>query len=502
MPPMFRRRTLPELVAAVDLGSNSFHMIVARITDGNVHVLDRLRETVRLAGGLDERNQITAVATERALNTLGRFGQRVKDLPQGTVRAVGTNTLRKARNAAQFLAQAQRCLGHPIEVIGGREEARLIYLGVSHCVAQHEGHRLVIDIGGGSTEVIIGERFNPLHTESLHMGCVNMTRLYFPKGELGEMAWRAADIAARLEIQPIEQLYRRVGWQAGFGASGTALAIERVLREQGWSNDGITLTGLLQLRAHLIKAGHMQRVHLQGLSEERKPVFPGGVVVMLALFEALSIERMQVSDGALREGLIYDLLGRIRDEDVRTRTVDSLMRRFQIDTQHAGRVEATAISLFNAVNQVWALDETAADFLVWAARLHELGLSISHSDYHKHGAYIMENADLAGFSREDQRILALLVRLHRRKLSLKQAHALDAAQRLMVLRLAILLRLAVLLHRNRSENPIELATIKASDAWLKLRFAPHWLDQHPLTCADLELEAERIKPFDIRLKFS
>lgn len=498
---MFRRRNIPEVVAAVDLGSNSFHMIVARVADGNVHVLDRLRETVRLAGGLDERNQINQATVTRALETLCRFGQRVQELPPGSVRAVGTNTLRKARNSAQFLTQAQRCLGHPIEVIGGREEARLIYLGVSHCVAQHEGHRLVVDIGGGSTEVIIGERFNALHTESLHMGCVNMTRLYFPKGQINDMAWRAADIAARLEIQPIEQNYRRVGWQVSFGASGTALAIERVLREQGWSMDGITPQGLHQLRAHLIKVGNIQAVNLQGLNEERKPVFVGGVVVLLALFEALGIERMQVSEGALREGLIYDLLGRIRDEDVRARTVSHLMRRFQIETSHATRVQTTALYLLNAVSESWELDEVAANFLSWAAHLHELGRSISHSQYHKHGAYIIENSDLAGFSREDQHILAILVRTHRRKLSAKPLRELDASQHTLVLRLVILLRLAVLLHRNRTDEPLELLDIKAREASIKLHFTPGWLAKHPLTRADLELEASLLKGVEIKLKF-
>jgi exopolyphosphatase/guanosine-5'-triphosphate,3'-diphosphate pyrophosphatase len=232
---MFRRRKPSDTVAAVDLGSNSFHMIVARVRDGEMHVLDRLREPVRLASGLDHRGHLDEASIERALACLERFGQRVRDLPEGSVRAVGTNTLRKARMAEGFQERAGEALGHPIEIIGGREEARLIYLGVAHSLADDGGRRLVVDIGGGSTELIIGERFEPLHMESLHMGCVSMGRLYFPEGRVSDTAWRAAEIGARLELQPIAETYRRLGWQDALGASGTLLAVDRILREQGWS---------------------------------------------------------------------------------------------------------------------------------------------------------------------------------------------------------------------------------------------------------------------------
>ncbi|MBK1674119.1 exopolyphosphatase [Ectothiorhodospira shaposhnikovii] len=497
---MFRRRKPPETVAAVDLGSNSFHMIVARVRDGEVHMLDRLRESVRLASGLDNRGFIGPEAVTRALDCLHQFGQRVRDLPLGSVRAVGTNTLRKARNADEFLELATRALGHPIEVIGGREEARLIYLGVAHSLADDGGRRLVVDIGGGSTELILGERFEPSHTESLHMGCVSMGRLYFPKGIITETAWRAAEIGARLELQPIEETYRRVGWQEALGASGTMLAVDKIMREQGWSREGITLEGLHLLRQTLIKAGDMAKVELKGLSEERRPVLPGGVVVLLSVFEALGIGQMRVSDGALREGLVYDLLGRISHEDVRTRTIDGIMKRFQVEPDHARRVEQTALKLLDPVAETWGLDQDHADTLTWAARLHELGLSISHSQFHKHGAYLVENADLSGFTLEGQRRIALLVRAHRRKFPVKLFDDLPILERRSMMYLAVLLRLAVLLHRSRTDAVPALEGLKAKDQGLKLRFAPGWLDANPLTRADLERESGHLKAAHFKLK--
>ncbi|OOG26799.1 exopolyphosphatase [Thioalkalivibrio denitrificans] len=498
---MFRRRKVPEVVAAVDLGSNSFHMIVARVQQGHVHMLDRLRETVRLAAGLDARDNLTEEAMERALGCLERFGQRVRDLPQGAVRAVGTNTLRKARNASEFMARAAAALGHPIEVIGGHEEARLIYLGVSHALADDGGRRLVVDIGGGSTELIIGERFEPLHGESLYMGCVSFSRLYFPQGRITETGWRTADIAARLELQPLERPFRALGWKDALGASGTLLAVERVLRELGWAQGGVTLEGLHRLREAILSAGDVSRLDLSGLSDDRKPVFPGGVAVLLAIFEALGIESMQVSDGALREGLVYDLLGRISHEDVRTRTIEGLMGRFQVDAAHAERVETTARGLLEQVGEDWEMDEDAADTLSWAARLHELGLAIAHAGYHKHGAYLLANADLAGFSRQGQQWLALLVLAHRRKFPVKAIEqTVPRELRPRLTRLAVLLRLAVLFRRSRSDVAPELQSLATGRNSVKLVFAPGWLDAHPLTRADLDRERDFLKVAGMKLK--
>jgi len=490
-----------QTVAALDLGSNSFHMIVARVHEGHVHVLDRLKETVRLAGGLDEHHRVTREAEARALGCLERFGQRIRDLHAGSVRAVGTNTLRKARNADRFLPAATAALGHPIEVIGGREEARLIYLGVAHSVAEEGTPRLVVDIGGGSTELILGQHFEPVEMESLHMGCVTMTQAYFGDGRISRQRWHEADTAARLELRPIEQRYRSAGWSTAVGASGTVLAVERVVREMGWSAAGITREALQRLRDTMIDAGQLRRLKLAGLSKERLPVFPGGVAVLLAVFESLGIERMGVAEGALREGLIYDLVGRIQDEDLRDRTIEGLGRRFQIDRPHMARVERTASMLFGRLRDRWGLEDGDADLLSWAARVHEIGLLLSHSQYHKHGAYILANSDLPGFSRQVQQILAVLVRAHRRKFPLKAVRELPPDRQQKVMHLAMILRLAVLLCRSRVDESIPLEAASPIEGGMALTFEPGWLDVQPLTQADLEQERERLATVGLRLRF-
>jgi exopolyphosphatase/guanosine-5'-triphosphate,3'-diphosphate pyrophosphatase len=499
MPPI---KNPPETVAAVDLGSNSFHLIVVRIIDSRIHVLDRLKEMVRFGAGLDADNNLTPDACRRALDCLRRFGERVRKMPREAVRAVGTNTLRKARNANAFLVQAHAALGHSIEIISGIEEARLIYLGVSHSVANSVGRRLVVDIGGGSTELIIGEGFEPLHMESLYVGCIGMTQSFFADGKLTAENWRRATIAARLEMRPVAHFYRHVGWDASIGASGTLLAVAKVAREMGLSPDGITLDAVQEIRRALFKAGHMDKLNLPGLTKDRVPVFPGGLAVLQAIMEGLKIDRMAVSDGALREGLVYDLLGRIRHEDVRARTIEGLARRFQIDVEHTRRVQKTALWLFEQVTDVWQLDEIYADTLAWAARLHEIGLAIAHNQYHKHGAYLIENADMHGFSRQEQQILALLVRAHRRKFPLVLFRQLPEEQCQAIMRLSIVLRLAVLLHRTReTRDDLKLQSVRAHDAGLELIFAAHTLEQHPLTQADLEAERTYFQAGGFELTF-
>lgn len=492
------------MVAAVDLGSNSFHMVVARPVSGNINVMDRLREPVRLASGLDADNELTAEARQRALACLERFGQRLRDMPQGSVRAVGTNTLRKAHNSDEFLEAAAAALGHPIEVIAGVEEARLIYLGVSHTLPDEAGKRFVMDIGGGSTELIIGERFEPIYMESLYMGCVSLSQSCFADGVITAKAFQRALIAAGQELQPVEQIYRRLGWNSAVGSSGTIRTTRDVVRAMGWSDSGITLDSLKRLREAMIDAGHVNKLgSLQGLPAERATVFPGGVAILLATFEALRIERMQVSDGALREGLLYDLLGRIRHEDVRGRTIAALSERYHVDETQARRVTQSAKLILRQVASAWKLDsDNAENLLIWAAQLHEIGLAVAHSGYHKHGAYLLEFSDLPGFSRQEQRMLAVLVRVHRRKFASSVFKALPPVQRDMMLRLALVLRLAVLLHRSRLDDALPAFSIKAGNKSLALTFADGWLEQHPLTQADLAQEAEMLKASKIKLSFA
>jgi len=498
-----KQRNAPaETVAAVDLGSNSFHMLVARPNGAELVVVDRLREMVRLAAGLDEQRHLDRDAQRRALDCLERFGQRLRDMPQGSVRAVGTNTLRSAHNAGEFIEAAERALGHPIEIISGVEEARLIYLGVAQSTPGHTGPRLVMDIGGGSTELIIGQGFEPHRMESLYMGCVSMSRRHFPDGTISTKRWQRALLAARQELEPLEASYRDLGWEEVIGASGTIRAVRSVVQDAGWSPTGISRESLVRLAEELLKAGEVDKLKLGGLSAERAPVFPGGVAVLLATFDALGIEQMRVSDGALREGLLYDLLGRIRHEDVRSRSVGSLAERYHVDGEQGERVARTAGHCLEQVAPAWELEgEETAQWLDWAGRLLEIGLDIAHNQYHKHGAYILENADLAGFSRQEQRVLAALVRLHRRKFAMDVIKALPKDWHQPVTYLAILLRLSALLHRSRSPAPPPAFTLETADKALHLGFPPGWLDEHPLTRADLEQEAGYLKAARLSLSF-
>jgi exopolyphosphatase/guanosine-5'-triphosphate,3'-diphosphate pyrophosphatase len=477
-----------EQIAALDLGSNSFHMVVGRLAEGEVRLQDSLSEKVQLAEGLDEHRYITDAAMDRALDCLARFAQRISGIPRGRVRVVGTNALRMARNARTFMARAEAVLGHDIQVVNGREEARLIYLGVAHALADDAGRRLVVDIGGGSTEVIIGERFEALETESLHMGCVSFTRRFFPDGHIDRKRMEAAVTAARREALAIDATYRASGWSLPVGASGTVKAIAKVCENQGWSNSGITRSGMDAIEKQVIKAGHVDKIKLKGLSADRAPIFAAGLAILRGLFDQFDLEEMAVSTGALREGLLYDLLGRFQHEDVRERTVVAMMRRYGVDPEQGRRVADTAEQLRRGVAADWALDDDHADALRWAGQLHELGLAVSHSQFHKHGAYLLTYSDMPGFSREDQQALAFLVRGHRRKLPLSALAELPDEDQPPLLRLCLLLRLAVRLHHARRDGVPEGLTPRAGPRGLELAFPEGWLAEHPLTRANLEEE--------------
>lgn len=484
----------PQTLAAVDLGSNSFHMIVAHIdASGHVHVLDRLREPVRLGDGLDARGNLSAAAQERALACLRRFGERIRDFHSDKVAAVGTNTLRMAKNAREFLHQAEAALGHPIAIISGREEARLIYLGVAHSLAKHQqGKRFVMDIGGGSTELIIGQGFEPLHLESLRMGCVSSSKAFFVDGRLAQANWDKAITAAQLELRPIKAAYRAIGWDSATGASGTIRAVAKVIQENGLAPYGITLANLHTIRDWMIAAGHLDQLKLAGLGDDRKPVFAGGLAILIAVFESLKIAHMEVSDGALREGLIYDRLER-QYADIRDKTVQVWQQRFQLDSNYAQTVRHTALELFNRCRDAWQLPAYLGELLGWAAELHELGLAVSHNSHHKHGAYLLEHADLPGFSTEEQRWLSVLVRTHRQKLSPKLFALLDQAQYQNALYLSVILRLAVLLHRSHKQVAPAIAHLQQAKNHLALRFAVDIRQQKPLLFADLQREQEFLK---------
>ena len=489
-----------ESLAAVDLGSNSFHMVIARVDHGGLQIVDRIREPVRLAAGLQDDGSLDDESQDRALKCLSLFGQRLRDFGAEQVRAVGTNTLRKARNSRKLLSQARGALGHQIEIIPGREEARLIYLGVSHGIAGAPARRIVVDIGGGSTEFIVGDAFEPVSVHSMYMGCVGFTKQFFGDGKVSRKRMNKAKLAAGLELQPVEMLLRTAGWERAYGASGTIRSVAAILEEAGWAHGTITAEGLAKLEEAMITAGRLDKLELPALDADRRPVLAGGVAILSTVFEQLGIEEMWVSPTALREGLLYDMLGRIQDEDPRDRTIAMLCNRYSIDQGHADRVQATALGLLGQVAQDWDLQSVdAAHALALAAQLHEIGLAVNYTGHHKHGAYLVASSDLPGFSRDEQALVAALVRGHRRKLDESFFEALPTELRMTAMRLCALLRLAVLLNRNRDPEVVSLPHLSADGNKLKLTFNEQWLDAHPLARADLEREQRLVKQSGLKL---
>ena len=492
-----------EVVAAVDLGSNSFHMLVARFAHGQLTVIDRLREMVRLGAGLDEHGRVKPEAARRAIDCLQRFGQRLRAMHADNVRAVGTNTFRRARKRQRFVRLAEEALGHPIEVISGMEEARLIYLGTAHNLPKESGRRLVIDIGGGSTELIIGAGQETQSMESLHIGCVGISQKYFSGNKPSASQFKKARMHVRLELRPVKASFLSRGWEQAVGSSGTIRATAEIQRALGIVETAITAAGLEAIMREILKAQSLSEVTLPGLSTERAPVFPGGLAILLELFETLGIDRLQVSDGALREGLVYDMVGRLTHEDARVRTVRALEQRYNIDSVQADRVEQTALAMLDQVKERWSLaGRLAAPLLSWAARLHEIGLDVAHSKYHQHGAYLLQHADLPGFPWQEQRLLAALVGAHRRKIHLESIQGRPGSWKKKTVRLIILLRLAVVLHRSRSDARLPGVALKPGKRSLSIGFPDGWLEAYPLTLADLEQEAAYLRMLDYRLDFT
>lgn len=481
-------------LAALDLGSNSFHLLIAQESHGRVQVLDKHKKMVRLAEGLKDGGPLAPEVAARALEYLELFAQRLRPLDPEDVRVVGTNTLRIANDPA-FLSRAEDILGHKIEIISGREEARLIFKGVCYDLGGENTRRLVVDIGGGSTELILGRKATPDTLESLYMGCVSMSQRFFSDEKIDKKSMQAAINYALLELEPVAHDFVAQGWESSVGASGTINAVREVLSNLT-GTDLITAEGLKQIRSEMIEAGSIERLNLPGLADERKAVFPGGVAILSAVFEALGIAEMTAAQAALREGVIYDLLGRKHEDDAREHTVRSLIQRYRIDDVHARNVRETAIGLLSQVAMEWQL--TAAQhklILSWAASLHELGMDISHSGYHKHGGYLLENMDLPGFSRSEQKQLSVLVRAHRRKL-LPELFETQAE----LLKLSVLLRLAAVLHRSRSDESLPHVELKTKNQNLTLSLPEDWLASHLLTVEDLARETSYLQNLDITLQ--
>ncbi len=492
-----------DLLATIDLGSNSFRLLIAQMgKDGSIKSIDQIKETVRLAGGLNSDNMLSKESQLSALEVLSRFAERLTNFKREQVRVVGTSTLRVAKNAEEFIIIANKTLGFNIEVISGNEEARLIYIGAAHSIAYSEQKRLIIDIGGGSTEFVMGTGYDPSTMESVTMGCVSFSNRYFDGGELTETNFDNAIFAARGKIQAMEHLFAKHDWKSVIGTSGTAKTLYEVCVANGYS-ENITLEGLQKLKKSLLKYKQIKNIAINGIKDDRRPVIPGGLSIMIAIMEELHIDNITIADGALREGVMYDMVGRKSPQDLRINTVNEIKSRYLIDNDQAERVSTTAIKLYQDLVDKTNNDDNNLKLMQWATSLYEIGLSISHNDYHRHGAYILANSDLAGFSKPEQSILAELVKSHRGNLSkiienLKEKHRFKHR----VIFMIIAFRLSVIFNRNRQQFTGN-AQILITDI-AKLNFSllidHKWLLQNPLTLHSLNEEIEQWKKVEIKIK--
>lgn len=487
------------ILAAIDLGSNSFHLIIARVEHNEVRTIETLSEKVQLGAGL-RGGVLDDEAIQRGLDCLSRFKQILDSVSPFRTRIVGTNALRQATNRRQFTRRAERLLQVPVEVIYGREEARLVYLGVAHTLADDEHSRLVVDIGGGSTEFIVGQRFEPQNLDSLQLGCVSYTRNVFKKGKITRKRYRRAYDAARREVSHIRYRYNASRWEDCVGSSGTLQSIETILLNFGWSESGITRSGLACLEEALLAFSHIDEIDIDGLSESRRSVILAGVAISSALFDELNIKAMRCSRGALREGVIYDLLGRLSHEDVRERTVNALVQRYSADVEIAATVVRRARILYLATRKSWKLTANDWDLLRWAALTHEIGMAISHKHSNRHGAYLLRNTDLPGFSQDEQEILAQLVWCHTRKLPLAELDAMTKTDRKQLLRLIVLLRLANLFKYVEQLEFLPEFRVAAKKDVIALQFPEDWLEQHPLTAHELREEKAQLKRAGLSLR--
>ena len=488
---------LENFLAAVDLGSNSFHMVVAEEIGSDIRLHDRLREGVRLAEGLRDDGSLDPEVEKRALDCLARFGQRLRGIRPERVRVIGTNTLRQASATEGFVRAIENTLGYPLEIVAGREEARLVYLGVAHSLAvDARERRLVVDIGGGSTELIAGQGFIPDLRESLHFGCVASTRAYFPDEQIAAPACERLEKRVRMAVEPMLEDFASHGWDQAVGSSGTIKSIGRILAEGG-QGPRITRAGMHWLREQMMRLGSVRALtRLKGLKPDRAAVFPGGFIILFALFESLGLQEMRFSEGALREGAIYDLLGRIHQEDTREMSICSLQERFHSQVLRNQSVARWAERFFTSATGTWPLHGGHQQWLRWAALTHDIGLDIAHSGYHKHGEYVWRNADIAGFSRREQGVVAALLRAQRKRLpGLAQLRSLGVAAEDVVplQQLAILLRLAILFHRGALPL-VAPPDLTVTGRHVVLHLPARWLTDMPLLAADLEQEQEWITP--------
>ncbi|MCY4051880.1 MAG: Ppx/GppA phosphatase family protein [Gammaproteobacteria bacterium] len=490
-----------DYIATIDLGSNSFHMLIAvEGEEGGIRVVDRVREMIRLGAGLQDDRTLSEKSQQRALECLKRFRERLSAIPSHRVSVVGTNTLRVARNSREFLARAEEVLGYPISIISGHEEARMVYLGAAFGLAVSNQKRLVIDIGGGSTEIIAGQGYRPLQLDSLYIGCVSLTRRFFHDSRITEKRMNTASQYVRRELETIVNKYRQIGWDEVVGTSGTIRAIDKLSRSLGIKKDWISQDGIDAIRSWMLENQSSENLLL--VSEQRRPVFIGGFIILSELLNEFGMDRIDVSDGALREGVAYDLIDRLHDEDARFSAVRELAKFFGSDVSQAERVGKLSGLLLDQVQKNWDLKEDIDHkLLFWAAQLHEIGIGISYSHHHVHGAYIIENSDLDGFSRQAQRMLALIVGNSRQKPRFNDIEWLGPQNSLKIKRLTVILRLAITFYRGRSDITLDEAKLQAFGNSLILILSSKWSHSHPLTVFDLQTEKDYLANAGFNITF-
>ena len=490
-------------VAALDIGSNSFHLVVARIVAGSVQILHKVKQKVRLADGLSADGELSVEAQQRGLDTLAIIAESLQDFAPESVRVVATHTLRKASNAKTFLQEAKKVFPFPIEIISGAEEARLIYQGVAH--TNHQlGQRLVIDIGGGSTEFIIGEGFDTKILRSLQMGCVSYTNKYFKHGELKSKAFAKAITAAQQELEMIDKKFNQMGWQFCIGTSGTIKSIIELASQLDSTNreNSVSLSDLNTLMQLCCAAGNSKDLKLQDLSDDRRPVFAAGLAILIAIFKSLGISEMTFSPAALREGVLYEMSDQLAQTDIRQRSADSLATRYDVDIEQAKRVLHTTMHLYQQVRKNWDINHPELKSLLgWSALLHEVGIQINTRGVQRHSGYILQNIDLPGFGQEQQNLLATLVRFHRKKIRTGDIPEFTLLQQQQVYKLLVLLRLGILLNIKRQDDILPDIGIAVDNKNVTLTFPNDWLAQKPVFSADLEREVDYLKEIEIKLLY-
>jgi len=489
------------LYAALDIGSNSFHLVIARMLAGSMQIVQKVKHKVRLADGLDDKQILSDDAIQRGIATLQSMAESMQGLDPAHVRVVATHTLRRAKNAREFLRQAKAVFPFRIEIISGPEEARLIYGGIAN-TTQTEGKRLVVDIGGGSTEFALGADFAPLVCKSVQMGCVSYQQRFFEDGEITSKRFNRAVTAARQEVELVVNNLKRHKWETSIGASGTIRAISAVIAgvQELESEVSITFEDLSKLIKTCVEKGHADKLDFTGLTEDRRPVFAAGLSILYAVFKSLSLKQMQTSSAALREGVLYEIQNDDNRSDIRERTAQSLATRYDVDTQYAQKVWSNCLAIYEKVYVAWDIDDLELRHLLeWSALLHEVGLQINSRGVQRHSSYIIEQSDLPGFSQEQQKLISILVRFHRKKIKLTEIPTFANYSEKRVYALLCVLRLGVLLNINRQETMLPEFTIAASKGSIALAFPADWFDSSPLLLADIYQEAAYLESTDIVL---